>query len=213
MNHLIDENGDIIEGGEYSDRYRIPKISSKSILPDMLKIELPEEIKSKAEEVYKSMGSPVRKDTERKRMVFCCVLFAYAELDIIHSPRRLVDIIGINLADFPRCINKYSMSKVNYHPPQRFYSVTDYIIFLGKNLNVDSNLIKFMTRCSAVMESREAVMDKPPDVLAAGIILYIVRTFDPDNYDGMLKNINNYVFCSAKSLTEAENKAREIDNR
>lgn len=214
MSLLINEYGDVFNENCYSSRHRKPKVSSKSILPDMLKIDLTDSVKQAAELVYGKMGSPVRKDNERKKMVFCCILFAHAELDIICSPRELARKVGINDTSISSYVSKYSMNRVSYHPEQRFYTIGQHAKFLMSKIKFDQKYSQLVIQCAErVSNSKFVDGNIQPDVVAAGIILYISSNLMEVKFHSSYSDkLRSFISCSDKALPDMEISICKFDN-
>ncbi len=211
---LLGESGEIINGQGHSNRHRKPKISSKSILPDMVDLNIDEKLKKEAELIYRKMGSPTKKNDERKKMVFCCLHFAHAELDIIHSVKELTIIVGIKCPDkFRQAVGAYSMSKYNFHPPQRFYSIEKYAKLLCDKINYNINFrYHIFNICKKKADNYPAFEDMQPDLLAAGVILYVDDTMSDQPYLNLLGELEKYVVCNNKKLLKAKDQIIQMDN-
>lgn len=213
---LIDVNGDILDDDEsFSNRHRKPKVSSKSILNDTEKMDFTDKIKQMAEQIYGQMEYPVRKDAERKRMIFCCILFAHAELDIIFSPREIARKVGVNDSTVSTHVSKYSMNRVNYHPPQRFYSVADHAKFLMNKIKFDNIYHKIVMQtvenlCKNLELTKRNIQ---PDLMAAGIILYESHNMiGKDAYETNLVKLKSLIICKDKALSNMYNEICKLDN-
>jgi hypothetical protein len=193
---LIDENGEIIEGG-YSEAHRNVRISTKSIMPDMVAIAISDLIKSKAETVYHSMGSPVRKNETRKIMVFCCIMFAYAELNIVCSPRELLRLVGLPDVTISTYVKQFSMNQIGYHPPQRFHTVAEHAAFLMEKMEVVQVIRELIMNLARKYQS--ILEDQQPDLAAMALISYVYKKYDPQNFLTFMEKLTTYVVIPNKS--------------
>jgi len=211
---LIDEYGDVTNDDSYSGRHRGLKLSSKSILPDMQDIDLSDGIKNEAEQVYSKMGSPVRKDKERKIMVFCCILYAHVELNIIHSPKELARKVGVDDSKIPSYVNRYSMKNVGYHPPQRFYSVSEYVESLMDKVGFDQRYRQVVIQCAKKIDQSSLTDGNiQPDIVAAGIILYNCRNIMDNAYHSTyLQRLKQLIICNDRAFSDMEKKVCQYDN-
>lgn len=69
----------------------------KSILPDLLEVDLPDLIKRKADEIYIEYGCPNKRKEPRKLMIYAFLYQAYNELEIEFLPNDLAKAVGISL--------------------------------------------------------------------------------------------------------------------
>lgn len=192
---LIDENGDIIDGG-YSDSHRNIRISTKSILPDMKSLQITDLVKHTAENIYHSMGSPVCKDRRRKIMVFCCIIFAYAELDVVYSPRELLRMIGLPDTKISTYVKEFSMNRVGYHPPQRFHTVAKHANFLLNKMNVIKVLRDLVMNMAH--KYQEPLKDCQPDLAAAVLIARVYEIYNPIDSPRFVEELKTYILLHNK---------------
>lgn len=187
----IDETGMVV----FPEGPKAVKISSKSILEVMRKnIAVPEGVMLRAENIYVSIGSPVKKNKKdnggdcigknKRELIFFCLHAAYADLDIIHSLKKLAFLVGLEsdramTCNISRIINKYSINKTGYHMIQRFYSLNEYVKFFVETIHYDASILEHATYIIECIETANHKFDSPPDVAAMAIILYVNNNFMP----------------------------------
>jgi len=206
MSKMIGIDGDILDDEGYSDRHREAKRSTKSILSDMVNIHVPNYIKNEAENVYGLMDSPVRKDEERKVMVFCCILFAYAKLDIICSPKEIANKVGVNRVNIPKMVSKYSVNRIGYHPPQRFYTLPQHTEFLMNKIGLDTDYHSMVLEYAEDISNSELMKGNiQPDLIAGGVILYVSKyMMSEGTYESFLSSLYQYINCNEKALPDVQ---------
>ncbi len=213
---VSDENGEceVIGTREYSIRHRTPKAGSKSILPDMNNLPVDQDIKAEAEAIYHRMGAPTRKDDGRKELVFSCLHFAYAELYRIHSPKELATILILDPSRISKIVGKFSLSKVNYHPPQRFYIIEAYTIFLADKISLTHDLRELAINLAQLLPVKDpSLQDLQPDLVAGGIIVYTQRLFSTEDNPEVINLLNNLIICNASALATMATQLGTIDNQ
>ncbi len=209
---------ELSETNEYSTRHRKPKAGSKTILPDLVSLNIGREVKTMAESIYHQMGAPTRKDEGRKKLIFCCLHFAYAELDKLHSPKELATMIGLDPKRIGRMIKNFSLSKVNYQAPQRFYTIIQYTEFLSEKISLDHFWRGLALELAQTLPERNpSLIESQPDLVAAAIITYTKRLFiGTDNLDGINLLINlltTYVISSTTTIINLANQLSSLDNQ
>lgn len=221
---LMNEEGIIV-----NDDSSVSRISNKTIAPYMRSLLLPDNIKAKAENIYHILGSPVKKDNNKdesglgkskRELIFCCIYFAYVELDIIHSPKYLASLVGISTDKLYKIIGKYSLNKTGYHPPQRYYSIYQHGVYLINEIKYNNGILTYVEQMSNEIEKIYSRYDDPTDLIAMAIILYINENFANNiimsynisivnnswNNSELFKELSKYVISNVKKITTVTDK-------
>jgi hypothetical protein len=229
---LMNEEGHVI-----NDESTTSRISNKTILPYMRSLLIPDNIKAKAENIYHLLGSPVKKDNNKdesglgkskRELIFCCIHFAYVELDIVHSPKYLASLVGIVTekvgnkapAKLYKIIGKYSLNKTGYHPPQRHYSIYQHGQYLIEEIKYNKAILTYVEQMSNEIERIHQKYDDSPDLIAMAIILYINGNFANNitmsynisivnnswNNSQLFQELSKYVMSNGKKITTITDK-------
>ena len=173
MTTIVENDNGEVEVVYETSYNKAPKQGTKSILPDMESIPLGKEIKQEAEKIYIEMDRPTRKDKTRTEMVFACLHFAYAKMNILHSSKELALLVGVDPSNISQIVGKFSLSKVNYHFEQRFYGIGEYIHFLGKKIQLPNSTLNMAIEIGCSLEERvQKIEELQPDLIAGAIIIY-----------------------------------------
>jgi hypothetical protein len=177
-------DGIYIEKSEYRN---MPK--SRTILQDLSKIPVPENIKKRANEIFMESDIPTRRTTKRKLLVYHCLSCAYQDLNIVFTPERLAKDVGISENKIKAASTnyaKYTMQYCNKNPTD----VSDYIYkhFMMSCLqdSIYPNVIKMK---DIVLKNNEDLSDCKPQHLSAAIITSFCYfhniTLDSSFYNGI----------------------------
>ena len=184
MPNLIIEGEDsvakLVNQTDYNTRHRTSQTKTKTILPDMIGFPIDEELKQMAESVYNRMGRPIKKDKGRLYMVFVCIHCAMKELDRIHFPKELANMVGVPSNKISSMMNTLSWSKTKtadqtgYESPLRLYSIENYISLLGDRLNIPPLIVEESQKLIIRLTGVElGLTDIQQDMLASAAIIYI----------------------------------------
>jgi transcription initiation factor TFIIIB Brf1 subunit/transcription initiation factor TFIIB len=182
-------------------RHRAQKTGTKSILPDMVKLSISDKIKAEAEKIYVKMGQPTRKDDNRGKLVFACLHFAYAEENEIHSVKELARIMEIDSNKISKLIGRFAMSKIGYHPPQRFYSIGEYIRFLSEKINLDDHPLQMAINIGSNLTNKYPILtENQTDLVAGAIIIYTLSLIADDQVKLQKSKLLDLIICKPKKL-------------
>lgn len=168
MTDIMDEYEDQVE---YKHRLKNDK-NNKTILTDLNDLSIPEEIKLKADELYKYDGCPNHRGKPRKLMIFTYLYMAYNELEFEYVPLDIANLLGIKFNEISSAVKyiqnekyqiviKTPLNYVNYLA--NLYNFSDQFrekfrnylekIYLGNELDFDDyapymvTIVAFITFC------------------------------------------------------------------
>lgn len=150
---------------------------SRSILKDLQKYALEEEIKNSANAIYNKMYPLVRRGKRRDSLLFYCVSCAYKEAKRIFDPFELGEMFKLDSSAVQKTDSIFSQTKTGYSPPLIVYSPLDFIPFFGKKLNLtEESCQEVLILAANIINKKPEILENAPQVVAAGILDYYTTT-------------------------------------
>lgn len=146
---------------------------AKSILSDLNRFNISDEIKNEAEHIFQQLTTGTRRGNKRKKLLFYCVYNAYKSLGIIEDAKTIANLIGIPHSDITKSFSLYSETKTNYQPPASFRTPTDFIYKYYSEAGLSSDCLQpLLSLTDEVLASDPDLYESYPQVVACGIIVY-----------------------------------------
>jgi transcription initiation factor TFIIIB Brf1 subunit/transcription initiation factor TFIIB len=151
----------------------ISKMEDRSILADLDKIPIGDEIKLQAEHIFKQLEVGTRRGGKRKKLLFYCIYNAYKALGILEDAKTVADLVGIPYTDITKAFSLFSEGKTSYRAPITFRTPSDFIqrYYSEAGLGAES-LPALLALCEELLRLDPDLYESYPQVVAAGIILY-----------------------------------------
>jgi len=152
------------------------KRSEKSILADLNKIQLPDNVKAEAEKIFQQLDLNTKRGRRRKRLLFYCVYNAYKTLGQTKDPKIVAAMVGIGNNEITKAFSMCSTIQTNYQPPCVQHSPEQYIQscmdLVGLNQDCYEDVLE---KCRIVMNADSSLEEEyPQNVAIAVVYLYIV---------------------------------------
>lgn len=150
---------------------------SRSILKDLQKYALEDEIKNSANVIYNKMIRNVRRGRRRDSLLFYCVSSAYKEAKRIFDPFELGKMFDLTSSEVQKTDSIFSQTKTGYSPPFIVYSPLDFIPYFGEKLNLSQETCEIvLSLAKTIFEKKPEILENAPQVIAAGILDYYTTT-------------------------------------
>ncbi len=209
MSLIEDYNSYVVE--DYvSERKHNYQVYEKSIMQDLRDVPLPECIKEKANEIYLKMNIPSKKSGKRKKLLYFCLSSAYTELGLVYLPAMIAACIGLSINKIPNAHAMFSKTITGYQTPSRRFKPTDYILYLYPSIRIQSGYEQYLLDLTnELIEKEEGLLDDPPQIVAAGILLYFIE-YAGLPYNGILEQLIQTTTIRLKNMKK---KIYQIHNR
>jgi len=139
--------------------------------------ELPfgEDIRCEAFLVYKAMGSPIKRKSNRQAMKFFCIYNAYINLNKMKDVNELARICGIHIPELSKIIKMFSYEKTGYLMKDIDITPLTYVrdFYAKTELRMDE-IDKLIDFTEDILE-KEGFSDEYPQAVMAGIIIYYIQ--------------------------------------
>jgi len=172
----ITEMGSSEDGGffnGYGDSIYVIRRTERSIIPNLSKYMLSDEIKNKADVIYNNMKHRVRRGKIRNQLLFYCVYCAHLELGLNVNPSTLGAMFGLNQGDIQRCDSIFSYLQTGYRPPSVKVSPLHLLPDLCKSMDLSEESIQDITKLgNLILEKEPKLYQENPKTVAAGLLRY-----------------------------------------
>ena len=179
-----DENGNVFQVErtrlfrEDSDSFgkHYGKSSEKSIMTDLSDFDLTDDIKIKADEIFRSMKIPTRRGRRRRKVVFYCVFQAYKETGLPKDPKELALKMGIDPNEISKAFSMCSETETGYRPEPRKSTPLEFIpIYYPFTGLTDDGMSKVRALTREILEKDSDLSDQFPQTVAAAILIYYMN--------------------------------------
>lgn len=148
----------------------------KSILSDLSKIQIPDNIKVEAEKIFQQLDLRTKRGKRRKRLLFYCVYNAYKTLGQTKDPKIVASVVGIANKEITKAFSMCSAVQTNYQPPTKQHSPEEYIQncmdLVGLNQDCYQDVVE---KCQIVLNADPSLEEEyPQNVAIAVVYLYII---------------------------------------
>jgi transcription initiation factor TFIIIB Brf1 subunit/transcription initiation factor TFIIB len=148
-------------------------MEDRTILPDLDKIQISDEIKYQAEKIFKQLGTGTRRGLKRKKLLFYCVYNAYKSLGILEDANTVADLVGIPYSEITKAFSLFSEGKTLYRAPITFRTPIDFIHKYYSEVGLGPESLRpLLDIAEEVLELDPELDENYPQVVAAGIIFY-----------------------------------------
>jgi transcription initiation factor TFIIIB Brf1 subunit/transcription initiation factor TFIIB len=158
---------------EFTNYHSIPKSSEKTILADLDRINIPDDIKIEAERIYQQLDTNTKRGKRRKKLLFYCISKAYLSLNQPKDPKYVAELVGISATQISKAHSMCSESQTNYKPPCVRLTALDFIPEYHQKVGLDKScLSSVISLANEILNKDPELNENYPQVVAAGILLY-----------------------------------------
>jgi|LSQX01.1.fsa_nt_gb transcription initiation factor TFIIIB Brf1 subunit/transcription initiation factor TFIIB len=181
----------------YTTTHSLIKTIERSLHKDMEHLAIPDDVKQKANQIYQSVPIGTKRGNKRRQLVYWCIFNAFLELGYQKNPKEIAQLVGIKPNEITKANSAYSEIQTGYRSVGRVveFSPIHFIPQYCHKLSLDESYIEqTMTFTKSLLQRSPSLLDKTPQAIAAGIIIYNL---------GMLGvNVNNKKFAEIVELSE-----------
>jgi len=92
------------------------KKKEKSITQKLEKYNLPDDVKKRANDIYKKIQEGGKKNNHSNQLMYYCVVNAYKELNKPYIASNIGHMFGLKQGEMSRSMSKYSYNQTGYRP-------------------------------------------------------------------------------------------------
>jgi len=155
------------------------EFQKKSIIPELSKYEITDEVKIKANEIYNKMSLiNTKRGNCRKQMFFILLYYSYKELNIPVDPNVLAKSMNIEKSQINKAFTKFSEIQTGYKPVNVEIDINTTIKRICDNIGFDEDRLNHCLEVSDIIlaKDKELLFEYKIQKVAAAIIefyLYI----------------------------------------
>jgi len=198
----------------YTDHHAIPRSSEKTIRPDLVKLNIPNDIVNIADTIYQNMEVGTKRGKRRKMLLFFCTFTAYNQENIPVDPIWLANICGLERSSISKALSMCSPVYTNYDTPMVRYTPKDYIPVYYKKLSSwlsfpEGTIDYIYSIADEIMEKDSTLSDEKPQTVAAAILVFYMKmngySVDKDNYKTIFRMSDMTINKIKKRVIKAYN--------
>lgn len=168
-------NGDKTFCGAQGEWAHVYNNSERSILPDLARYPLTDDIKNMADVIYNKMRPQTRRGKVRTQMIFYCVYCAHLELKREVNPVKLGKVFDLTPGQVQKCHSMFAPLQTGYFPPALTTTPLRYLPDYCRDLQLSQDAIEFInTLAQNVLRKDQTLNEENPQTVAAGILRYYV---------------------------------------
>lgn len=164
---------------EYSTFHSIAKVPERSILPDLKRLEVPDDVRMEAESIFQKLETKTKRGKRRKKLLFYCIFKAYKNLKQPKDPKVIAEMVDIPQREIKKAFSMFSAAQTSYSSRAVFHSPSEFIPEYHKSLGLSEDclpdIIDFVEEILELdqkIKSNSKLSEDYPQVVAAGILLY-----------------------------------------
>jgi transcription initiation factor TFIIIB Brf1 subunit/transcription initiation factor TFIIB len=189
--------------------------TKKSIIDDLRKLEIDEEVKKRAIEICHNLeGTNGTRDSSiRTAKKFFCVYNAYVELGVKKDTADIAEIVKLPKADVSRALTQFAWPRTSYKPIPIEIEAEDIIVDFAKKVGLrDDAYTSLIALCKKIMNKKNKFPELkklPPQSRAAGVLMYYLIS---NGISFNTKIFAKTVHLSEVSLSTSYRLCSKIDN-
>lgn len=161
----------------YGEWAHVVTKTERTILNDLERYSLPEDIKIQADIIYNKMRYQVRRGKIRFQMLFFCVYYAHIELGRDVNPVQLGATFNLTQGEVQRCDSLFSPLQTGYHPPSTNMSPLNYLPDYCQGMDLSSDAVDdIISLSSSILKKDRSLLQENPQTVAAGLLKYYLVT-------------------------------------
>jgi hypothetical protein len=149
------------------------KKKEKSILQKLEKYNLPDDIKKRANEIYKKIQEGGKKNNHSNQLLYYCVVNAYKELGKPYVATVIGSMFDLRQGEMSRAMSKYAYNQTGYRPVISNNCPGVLVKEFAKNFDFTSEMIEDLANFSdRILTNHPEFRQFRPQQVAAAIIYY-----------------------------------------
>ncbi len=184
MNIIDDSTESMVE---LNQPYTQQRCSIRTIMNDLVTIDITDDVKKEADDVFQKLGTPTHRGKKRKQLIFFCIYQAYKNLHSVKDPNSILKLIGLERPDIAKAVSLFTSQ---YLPDdiQRvtpIYFISQYFELCGLSLKLKTEIISM---ASNILDKSPHLYELLPQYVAISFLLYYMMI------NGITYDLNQ--FCS-----------------
>lgn len=182
----------------------------KSILTDMERMPFTDDIKRRADAIYRQMNCGTHRGKKRLCLIFKCVYEAHKELNIPVIPKDIAKIVGITKGEMSQASSMFSESRTGYKVVSKKYTPQDFLPEFARKIELSEDGIEgVMEIAGDIINKYPELSEKYPDTVAAGILRYYLLI---NGFTKQITYLSEVTLLSDATIISMFNHIWKIDN-
>ena len=157
----------------YGDGTHVIQRVERSVVLDLDKYKLSDEIKNQASVIYTKMRPRTRRGKLRNKLLFYITYCAHLELGLNVNPSSLGKMFGLNQGEIQSCNSLFSFLQTGYRPPVVTISPVHLLPDLCKKLDFSDEGVAAITQLGVrILQKDPTLYQENPQTVAAGLLRY-----------------------------------------
>lgn len=155
------------------------KVPTKNIVKDLVNLEIEEDIKHKANEIFRELTNKTPKIKKRKQSLFFCLYEACKQLEIKKDSHILAKLVDLPIKDIPVALTAFSTTQTGYKTIITHTTAIDLIPEYCERLSKGGYFTFEQTQIEDVKKMSETIFKNDPELkeemprkMVAGILKY-----------------------------------------
>lgn len=149
------------------------KNNNKDIVKDLAKCEIDEEIKHKANEIFKDLSLKIPKIKKKKQSIFFCLYEACKQLNIKKDSHILAGLVGMPVGDIQTALTAFSTTQTGYDTIITNTTAIDLIPDYCNRIKLsETQIAEVKDIANAVFKNNIELKEEAPRKMVAGILRY-----------------------------------------
>ncbi len=174
FNHL-QGNGYLVQFQIQEKKLEDPSKPSKTILADLEQIDLPQDIKIHANDIFLQMDIGTRKKNKRKFLILFCIDQVYLKKNIPCDPKILAKLIGIDPRKINKVVTYYPQIQTGYQPISRHFTPIDFIPRYYRLSDLSPESYHELFSLASCLLQNHTLNNKYPPLVATAVIKYFME--------------------------------------
>lgn len=146
---------------------------TKNIVKDLVNLEIEEDIKHKANEIFRELTNKTPKIKKKKQSLFFCLYEACKQLGIKKDSHILAKLVDLPIKDITTALTAFSTTQTGYKTIITKIMATDLIPDYCQRLNFDADQVKDVKNMSeTIFKNDPELKEEMPRKMVAGILKF-----------------------------------------
>lgn len=183
----------------------------RSIIGDLKNLDFPDQVKTKAEDIFQKMTCSIKRSIKRKLLIFYCIYCAYLELEDPHDPFIIARKLSLEKKKASRAFTMFSETQTKYRPPNLEVKPQHYIPQYCTDLFLPDESTQHVVKFANNFLDKNPEMSKEtPQKISAGIIYYCLRLY---GLNIKIDDLAKYFELSETTIENTHKMISKLDNK
>lgn len=146
-----------------------------SIANDLAPLEISEQVKIEANNIFQTLNIPTKRKANRTRVIFFCVFMAYQNLGKVEEPRVIAKSVGLQHKEISKAFSICSKLHTDYVPTFTQKTPQDFVPIIINKLGIDTEVEEIVELLQEVLDKDPSLKDDFPQTVAAACVSFFLE--------------------------------------